>query len=76
MIHIAHQILFERSNQVQFGWGKLEGKRTLGRPRRRWKEKHHNESSGSGTRSMHSIDLAQDKDRRRAGDTVINLRVQ
>jgi len=27
-------------------------------------------------RSMHSIDLAQGKDRRRAGDTVINLCVQ
>jgi hypothetical protein len=38
--------------------GRPEGRRPLGRPRRRWED-----NSGSGMGSMDWIDMAQDRDR-------------
>ena len=56
--------------------GKPEGKRPLGRPRRRWKDNIkmdlHEMEGGCGDR----MDLAQDRERWRAlVSTVMNLRV-
>ena len=55
--------------------GKPEGKRPLGRPRRRWEDNinvHLQEVGGSGE----WMDLAQDRDRWRAlVNTVMNFRV-
>jgi hypothetical protein len=57
--------------------GKPEGSRPLGRPRRRWEDNiklHLREVRWGG---VDWIDLAQDRDRRRAVVyTVMNLRVQ
>jgi hypothetical protein len=46
--------------------GKPEGKRPLGRPRRRWVYNIKNGSSGSGMVSMDWVYLAKDRDRWRA----------
>jgi hypothetical protein len=54
--------------------GKSEGKRPLGRSRRKWE--NNNGSSGSGKRGMDWIALAQDRARRRAlVNAVMNIRV-
>ena len=56
--------------------GKPEGKRPLGRPRRRWKENIKMDLQEVGCGGMDWIDLAQDKDRWRAlANAVMNLRV-
>jgi ribosome biogenesis protein Nip4 len=55
--------------------GKPEGKRTLGRPRRRWEDniKRHLEAAGCGV--MHWIELVQGRDRWRAFvNAVMNIR--
>jgi len=58
--------------------GKPEGKRPLGRPRRRWEDnsKMDLQDVGCVGGDMDWIDLAQDKDRWRAlVNAVMNLRV-
>ena len=56
--------------------GKPEGKRPLGRPRRRWDENINIDLQEVGCEGMDWIDLAQDKDRWRAlVNVVMNLRV-
>jgi hypothetical protein len=56
--------------------GKPEGKRQLGRPRRRWVDNIKIDLREIGWDSMNWIDLAQDRDQWRAlVNTVMNLRV-
>jgi len=56
--------------------GKHEGKRPLGRPRRRWEDNNKMTLQGVGCRGMDWIDLAQDRDSWRAFvKAVMNLRV-
>jgi hypothetical protein len=57
--------------------GKPEGRRPLGRPRRRWEDnlKMDLQEVGWGGGGMDWIDMAQDRDRWRAVvNTVMNLR--
>jgi len=46
--------------------GKPEGKRPLGRPRRRWKDNIKMDLQAAGCRGMDWIKLAEDRDRWRA----------
>jgi hypothetical protein len=56
--------------------GKPEGKRPLGRPRRRWEDNIKMDLQEVGCEGMDWIDLAQDRDRWRAlVNVVIKLRV-
>ena len=56
--------------------GKSEGKRPLGRPRRRWDDNIEFDLQEVGWGSMDWVDLAQDGERSRAVvSTVMNLRV-
>jgi len=56
--------------------GKPEGKRPLGRPRSRWDDNIKMDLKEVGCGGMDWIDLAQDRDRRRAlMNAVLNLRV-
>jgi hypothetical protein len=56
--------------------GKPEGKRPLGRPRRRWVDNIKIDLREIGWDGMDWIDLAQDRDQWRAlVNTVMNLRV-
>jgi hypothetical protein len=65
----------ERRSVYRVLLGTPEGKRQLGRPRRRW-EDNINMDSGSGMGCMNWIDLAQDRDRWRAlANSVMNLRL-
>jgi hypothetical protein len=55
---------------------KPEGRRPLGRPRRRWEDNIKMDLGEVGWRGIYWIDLAQDRDRWRAFVyTVMNLRV-
>jgi hypothetical protein len=57
--------------------GKPEGKRTLGRPRRRWEDNIRMDLQEVGCGGMDWIGLAQNRDRWRAiENAVMNLRVQ
>jgi hypothetical protein len=61
----------EKRNACRILVGKPEGKRPLGRPRRRWVDLRE-----IGWGGMDSIDLAQDRDYwRTLVNTVMNLRV-
>jgi hypothetical protein len=56
--------------------GKTEGKRPLGRPRRRWVDNIKIDLRGIRWNGTDWIDLADDKDQGRAlRNTVMNLRV-
>ena len=56
--------------------GKPEGKRPLGRPRRRWEDNIEMGLKEVGCGGMDWIELAQDRDRLRAVvNAVMNLRV-
>ena len=59
-----------------FWWGKTEGKRPLGRPRRRWEDNIRMNLQEVGCGGVDWIELAQDRDRWRAVvNAVMNLRV-
>jgi hypothetical protein len=56
--------------------GRLEGKRPLGRPRRRWEDNIKLDLQEVGCGGVDWIDMAQDRDRWLAiVNTVMNLRV-
>ena len=64
----------ERGGACRVLVGKPEGKRPLGRPRRRWEDKMDLQKVGCG--GMDCIDVAQDRDRWRAlVSVVMNFRV-
>ena len=66
----------ERRGVYRILMGKPEGKRPLGRPRRRWKDNSKMDLQVVGCGDMDWIDLAQDRDRWRAlVNVVMNLRV-
>jgi len=60
--------------RIQGFGGKPEGKRPLGRPRRRWDDNIKMELQEMGCRGMNWIELAQDRNRwRTLVNAVINL---
>jgi hypothetical protein len=66
----------KRRGVYRFLVGKPEGKRQLGRLRRRWKDNIKMDLQDVGRGGMDWIKLAQDRDRWRAlVNTVMNLRV-
>jgi hypothetical protein len=66
----------EKRNAYRILVGQPEGKRPLGRPRRRWVDNIKMDLGEIGWDGMDWIDLAQDKDQWRALlNTVKNLRV-
>ena len=66
----------ERRGVYRYLKGKREGKRPLGRPRRRWEDNTMTDLQEVGCGGMDWIDLAQDMDRWRAVvNAVMNLRV-
>ena len=61
---------------IEFYWGKPEGKRPLGRPRRRWEDFIKMDLREVGYNPGEWIDLAEDRDQCRAYvRAVINHRV-
>ena len=61
---------------IQVLVGKPEGKRPLGRPRRRWEDNIKMDLQEVGCGGMDWIELAQDRDRWRAlVNAVMNIRV-
>jgi hypothetical protein len=66
----------ERRNAYRILVGKPEGKRPLGRPRRRWVYNIKMDLREVGWDGVDCIDLAQDRDQWRAYvNAVVNLRV-
>jgi hypothetical protein len=72
--HVAR--MEEEKNVYKVLMGKPEGKRPLGRPRRRWEDGIGMDLRKIGWGSLEWIQLAQDRDRwRTLVNTVMNLRV-
>jgi hypothetical protein len=72
----GHVARMEKRTAYRILVEKPEGKRPLGRPRRRWVEDIKMDLREIGWDSMDCIDLAQDRDQWRALlNTVMNLRV-
>jgi hypothetical protein len=72
--HVAQ--IGEKGNACRTSVGKPEGKRALGRPRRRWVDTIKLDLRGTGWDGMDWIDLSQDRDQWRVlVNTVMNLRV-
>jgi hypothetical protein len=72
--HVAR--MGARRNAYRILVGKPEGKRPLGRPRRRWVDNIKRDLIEIGWDGMDWIDMAQDRDHWRAlVNTVMNLRV-
>jgi hypothetical protein len=66
----------EKRNAYRILVGKLEGKRPLGRSRRRWEDNIKTDLRELGWDDTDWIDVAQDRDQWRAlVNTVMNLRV-
>jgi len=64
------------SNTYRISMGKPEGKRLLGRPRRRWEDNINMDLQEVGPVGIDWMELAQDRDRWRAlVNAVMNLRV-
>jgi hypothetical protein len=73
--HVAR--MGRRRTHIGYCWGKLEGKRPLGRPRCRWVDNIRRDHVEVGWADVDWISLAQDRDRWRAlVNSVLNLRVQ
>jgi hypothetical protein len=72
---VLRRIFGPKRDEVPGGWGP-EGRRPLGRPRRRWEDNIKMDLREIGFEDVVWIHLAQDRDRRRAHvNTVMNLRV-
>jgi hypothetical protein len=72
--HVAR--MGEKRNAYGILVGKPEGKRPLGRPRRRWEDNIRMDLREIGWGGMDWIDLSQDRDQWRAlVNTAMNLRV-
>jgi len=68
--------MWERRDLYRVLVGKPEGKRPLGRPRRRWEDNVKVDLHEVGCESRDWIDVAQDRDRWRAVvKAVMNIRV-
>jgi hypothetical protein len=66
----------EKRNVYRILVGKPEGKRPLGRPRRRWEDNIRMDLREIGWSGMDWIDVARDRDQWRAlVNTVMNIRV-
>jgi hypothetical protein len=73
--HVARR--GEERNAYRILVGKPEGKRPLGRPRRRWEDNIKMDFREIGWGGMNWIDLDQDRDQWKAlVNTVMKLRVQ
>jgi hypothetical protein len=73
---VGHVALMAEKNAYRILVGKLEGKRPLGRPRRRWEDNIRIDLRETGWGDMDWNDLSQDRDQWRAlVNTVMNLRV-
>jgi hypothetical protein len=72
--HVAR--IWEKRNAYRLLVGKSEGKRSLGKPKRRWVNNIRKDVVVAGWCDFNWIDLAQDRDRWRAlVNFVLNLRV-
>jgi len=72
--HVAR--MGERRDVYRFLVGKPQGKRPLGRPRRRWEDNIKMDLQEVGCGSMDWLKLAQDRDNwRELVTAVLNLRV-
>jgi hypothetical protein len=72
--HVA--LIEEKRNAYRILVGNLEGRRPLGRPRRRWVDNIKINVGEIGWGGMDLIDLSENRDQWRAlVNTVINLRV-